>query len=92
LNKIRTGVIINNDTGFKEFLKIIGPYDNIRIGMESTNIYHVNLYNCLIENCYNPVLLNSIETKMMKKSGIRRNKTDKIDSEAIARYIYNIKK
>ena len=45
LNKIRTGIIINNDTGFKEFLKIIGTYDNIRIGMESTNIYHVNLYN-----------------------------------------------
>ena len=87
LNKIRTGVIINNDTGFKEFLKIIGTYDNIRIGMESTNIYHFNLYNFLIENGYNPVLLNSIETKLMKRSRIRRNKTDKIDSEAIARYL-----
>jgi transposase len=87
LNKIRTGIIINNDTGFKEFLKIIINYDNIRIGMESTNIYHVNLYNFLIENGYNPLLLNSIETKMMKRSRIRRNKTDKIDSEAIARYI-----
>ena len=87
MNKIRTGVIINNDTGFKEFLKIIINYDNIRIGMESTNIYHVNLYSCLIENGYNPLLLNSIETKLMKKSRVRRNKTDKIDSEAIARYL-----
>ena len=87
LNKIRTGVIINNDTGFKEFLKIIGTYDNIRIGMESTNIYHFNLYNFLIENGYSPMLLNSIETKLMKRSRIRRNKTDKIDSEAIARYL-----
>ena len=55
--------------------------------MESTNIYHVNLYSCLIENGYNPLLLNSIETKLMKKSRVRRNKTDKIDSEAIARYL-----
>ena len=55
--------------------------------MESTNIYHVNLYSSLIENGYNPLLLNSIETKMMKKSRVRRNKTDKIDSEAIARYL-----
>lgn len=87
LNRIRTGIIINNDTGFKEFLKIIGTYHNIRIGMESTNIYHVNLYNFLIDNGYNPLLLNSIETKLMKRSRIRRNKTDKIDSEAIARYL-----
>ena len=87
LNKIRTGVIIHNDTGFKEFLKIIGTYDNIRIGMESTNIYHFNLYNFLIENGYSPMLLNSIETRMMKRSRIRRNKTDKIDAEAIARYL-----
>jgi transposase len=55
--------------------------------MESTNIYHVNLYNFLIESGYNPLLLNSIETKLMKRSRIRRNKTDKIDSEAIARYL-----
>ena len=87
LNEIRTGIIINNDTGFKEFLKIIGTYDNIRIGMESTNIYHVNLYNFLIESGYNPVPLNSIETKLMKRFRIRSNKTDKIDSEAIARYL-----
>ncbi|WMT50867.1 MAG: transposase [Ferroplasma sp.] len=32
------------------------------------------------------MLLNSIETKIIKKSRIRKNKTDKIDSEAIARY------
>ena len=55
--------------------------------MESTNIYHLNLYNFLIENEYNPVLLNSIETKIIKRTRIRRNKTDKIDSESIARYL-----
>ena len=47
--------------------------------MESTNIYPVNLYSCLIENGYNPVLLNSIKTKMMKTSRIRKKKTDKIN-------------
>ena len=87
LNKVRTGIIINNDTGFKEFLGIIEGYGNIRIGMESTNIYHLNLYNFLIESGYNPVLLNPVETKLMKRSRIRRNKTDKIDSWAIARYL-----
>jgi len=38
LRKLRTGIIINNNNGFKEFLKIIINYDNIKIGMESTKI------------------------------------------------------
>ncbi len=87
LNKIKTGIIINNYDGFKQFLSIVNSYDNIRMGMESTNIYHVNLYSYLIENSYNPILLNPIETKLLKSSRIRKNKTDRIDSEAIARYI-----
>lgn len=56
----------------------------IRLEMESTKIYHLNLYNCLIENDYNTVLLNSIETRMMKRSTVRWNKTDKRNSEAMA--------
>lgn len=74
MNKLRTGIIINNSNGLREFLGIIKIYGNIRIGMESTNIYHLNLYNYLINRDYKPVLLNSIETKMMKKSRIRKNK------------------
>ena len=87
LNIIKTGIIINNYDGFKQFLNIVNSYDSIRMGMESTNIYHVNLYSYLIENSYNPILLNPIETKLLKSSRIRKNKTDRIDSEAIARYI-----
>ena len=74
MNRLRTGIIINNNNGFKEFLKIIEVYGNIKIGMESTNIYQLNLYNYLINRGYKPVLLNSIETKMMKRSRIRKNK------------------
>ena len=77
MNKLRTGIIINNSNGFREFLGIIKIYDDIRIGMESTGIYHLNLYSYLIENGYNPVLLNSIETGIIKRSRIRKNKTDK---------------
>ena len=55
--------------------------------MESTNIYHVNLYNYLIENNRSAIILNSLATKLLKRSRSRRNKMDKIDSEAIAKYI-----
>ncbi|WMT50868.1 MAG: transposase [Ferroplasma sp.] len=44
LNRIRSGIISNNSNGFNEMLNIIGNYGNARIGMESTNIYHLNLY------------------------------------------------
>ncbi|WP_257788222.1 IS110 family RNA-guided transposase [Ferroplasma acidiphilum] len=78
---------MNNNYGFSEFLKIIKNYRNIKIGMESTSIYHVNLYNYLIENSRSAIILNSLETKLLKSSRIRKNKTDKIDAEAIAKYI-----
>jgi len=87
LSVIKRGILINNNYGFSEFLRIIKNYRNIRIGMESTNIYHVNLYNYLIENNCSAIILNSLETKLLKSSRIRKNKTDKIDSEAIAKYI-----
>ena len=87
LRIIKRGILINNGSGFSEFLRIIKNYRNIKIGMESTNIYHVNLYTYLINNNRNTILLNPIETKLLKSSRIRKNKTDKIDAEAIAKYI-----
>jgi len=87
LRIIKRGILINNSSGFFEFLRIIKNYRNIKMGMESTNIYHVNLYNYLINNNRNTILLNPIETKLLKSSRIRKNKTDKIDAEAIAKYI-----
>ena len=40
LNRIRTGIIINNDTGFKEFLKIIINYDNRASHILATDDFH----------------------------------------------------
>jgi len=80
LRIIKRGILINNNYGFIEFLRIIRNYNNIKIGMESTNIYHVNLYNYLTENNYNTVILNPMETKLLKKARIRKNKTDTYQS------------
>ncbi|WP_236940623.1 IS110 family transposase [Ferroplasma acidiphilum] len=87
LSVIKRGILINNNNGFSEFLRIIKKYKNIKIGIESTGIYHVNLYTYLINNNCNIILLNPMETKLLKSSRIRKNKTDKIDAEAIAKYI-----
>ena len=87
LSVIKRGILINNNNGFSEFLRIIKKYKDIKIGIESTGIYHVNLYTYLINNNCNIILLNPMETKLLKSSRIRKNKTDKIDAEAIAKYI-----
>ena len=87
LSVIKMGVLINNIYGFSEFLRIIKNYQDTKIGIESTGIYHVNLYTYLINNNCNIILLNPMETKLLKSSRIRKNKTDKIDAEAIAKYI-----
>ena len=87
LSVIKRGIFVNNIQGFSEFLRIIKKYKNIKLGIESTGIYHVNLYTFLINNNCNVILLNPMETKLLKSSRIRKNKTDKIDAEAIAKYI-----
>ena len=60
LRIIKRGILITNSSGFSEFLKIIKNYRNIKMRMESTNIYHVNLYNYLINNNRNTILLNPL--------------------------------
>ena len=87
LSVIKKGILINNNNGFSEFLRIIRNYKKIKIGIESTGIYHINLYTYLINNNCNIILLNPLETKLLKSSRIRKNNTDKIDAEAIAKYI-----
>jgi len=68
LSIIKRGILVNNNYGFGEFLKIIKNYKNIKIGIESTGIYHVNLYTYLINNNCNIILLNPMETKLLKSS------------------------
>ncbi|WP_276929849.1 IS110 family transposase [Ferroplasma acidiphilum] len=70
LRIMKQGILINNSSGFSEFLRKIKNYRNIKIGMESTNIYHVNLYNYLIENIRSGIILNSLVTELLKSSRI----------------------
>ncbi len=87
LSVIKIGILINNINGLSEFLRIVRNYGNIKMGIEFTWIYHINLCTYLIDNNYNIILLNPLETKLLKSSKIRMNKTNKIDAEAITQYI-----
>ena len=63
LSVIKRGILINNIYGFSEFLRIIKKYKNIKLGIESTGIYHVNLYAYLINNNCSIILLNPMGTR-----------------------------
>ena len=65
----------------------------MKIGMESTGIYHIPLYNHLIADGFPVRILNGIEVRGMKKSRVRKTTNDTIDADVNAlRKVYKIVK
>ena len=54
------------------------------IGMESTGIYHRNLFHYLIDNGFKVRVYNPLEIFSLRQRRIRKTKTDKVDAEVIA--------
>ena len=59
----------------------------MKIGMESTGIYHIPLYNHLRTHGFPVRILNGLEVRGMKKSRVRKTTNDTIDAESIAKYL-----
>jgi len=80
----------NNITGFSLLLSKIKkfPKNDIVVGLESTGIYGENLIAFLSEQGYQVALINPIETAGARRRRIRNAKTDKIDSKAICKYLF----
>jgi transposase len=56
----------------------------ITVGLESTGVYHLNLYEHLYKNGISAHIINPIEIKSRAMSRIRKTRTDKIDASIIA--------
>jgi len=80
----------NNISGFNLFISKFKkfPKSDIVIGLESTGVYGENLMAFLSEQGYAVALINPIETAGARRKRIRNAKTDKIDSKAICKYLY----
>lgn len=91
--KVLSTTECNNDlNGFEKFVDYIKVIESLvkqrtSIGVESTGIYHIPLCEYMKKRSTELTVLNGIETKGLKDSRIRKTKTDKIDAEAIARYL-----
>lgn len=83
----------NDSVGFAELLKNL-PFEaknEVRIGLEATGHYGLNLKLFLEKNGYsfmefNPLLLS----KFVKSRTLRKTKTDKLDAATIAQYMLQV--
>lgn len=56
------------------------PKDQLLIGLESTAHYAENVICYLMQRDYQVALINPLQTAALRNSGIRKTKTDKVDS------------
>lgn len=91
----RTSVSIpNSDSGYKKLHEDISAFCGatgdfvVRIGLESTGIYHTNIITFLLAQNYEVMMINPILTNMARKSSkVHCPKTDNLDSQTICKYL-----
>ncbi len=86
--------IPNSEQGYKKlhtdidaFSGAVGDSD-IRIGLESTGIYHTNIIAFLIAHDFQVMMINPILTNMARKANkVHSPKNDNLDSQTICKYM-----
>lgn len=82
----------NSVDGFKSFLAAIPdvPKDKIKVGIEATGHYSLNLMRFITDNQLPLVVLNPLQTNLFRKAQtLRKSKTDKIDAKLIAHMLHS---
>lgn len=72
----------NNSGGFGLLISKLNPFekDNLIIGLESTSHYGESLVFYLINLGYHLTVINPLQTAALRKTNIRKTKTDKVDT------------
>jgi len=75
----------NDHSGFQKLLKHLDSYskEELYIGMESTAHYAENLTCFLFTRGFKICIINPIQTSSLRKSNIRKTKTDSVDTYLI---------
>ena len=84
---IRNSFTIKNTLeGFNSLIQSIPdvPKNEIRVGLEATGHYSLNLMNFILEQQLPLIVLNPLQTNLFRKAHtLRKSKTDKIDARII---------
>jgi len=67
---------------YQNLIKGLNPKE-VLVGFEATGHYWLSLYEFLAQKGFEQVLLNPLEVKSFRDSGIRGSKTDKLDAKLI---------
>ena len=81
--------IWNTATGFDELYEKIWALTSdpteIKVGLEATGHYHLNLLRSLLDNSLPSFVINPLHTNLFRKAqSLRKTKTDKVDAASIA--------
>lgn len=81
--------IPNTLYGFDELYEKIGSLTDdvseIKVGLEATGHYHLNLLHSLLDNGLPCFVINPLHTNLFRKGqSLRKTKTDKVDAASIA--------
>lgn len=81
--------IQNNFIGFDELYKklwsLTSDLTEIKVGLEATGHYHLNLLRSLLDNGLDSFVINPLHTNLFRKGqSLRKTKTDKVDAASIA--------
>lgn len=86
--------IPNSEVGYKKLHSDISAFcgatddSKVRIGLESTGIYHTNIIRFLIEQNYDVMMINPILTNMARKAAkVHSAKNDNLDAQTICKYM-----
>ncbi len=86
--------ISNSRKGYEKLHSDISAFcgaigdSNVRIGLESTGIYHTNIIRFLLEQNYQVMMINPILTNMARKAAVVHSpKNDNLDAQTICKYM-----
>lgn len=91
----RSAVTIpNTEAGYKKLHSDISAFcgatgdSKVRIGLESTGIYHTNIIRFLLLQNYDVMMINPILTNMARKAAkVHSPKNDNLDAQTICKYM-----
>ena len=73
---------------FDKIRSVTDSLQNVKVGLEATGHYHLNLLGYLLDKGLHTCLINPLQTSLFRKSlSFRKTKTDTVDARAIARLL-----
>ena len=73
------------DELYEKFWSLTRDRDELKVGLEATGHYHLNLLRSLLDNGLDSYVINPLHTNLFRKGqSLRKTKTDKIDATSIA--------